>query len=178
VIAGHGNLAKVKDLYQQQPDLLNKAYPWSETDRETALMAASQVGSVPVAEFLLSKGAPLDICTAAMMGHLEEVQAFLSNDPQSIKAKGAHGIPLLAHAALSGNPQLVQFLVQKGATEGVAFALHNAVSRGNFQMTEWILDNGRPDLTWKNYQGKTALVVALERKDSKLADLLRSHGAQ
>ncbi len=177
VIAGHGNLPRVKEMLGQHPELLDAAYPWSETDKETAIMAAGQVGSVTVAEYLLSKGAPLSICTAAMLGRRNNVEQFLANNPESIRAKGAHGIPLLAHAALSGNSDLVKMLVEHGATDGMSFALHNAVSRGYFEVARWILDNAKPDVNWKNYQGKTALEVALERKDDSLVRTLREHGA-
>ena len=62
VIAGHGNLSKVKELLAHHPELLDMPYSWTETDRETAVMAAAQVGNAAVAEYLLAKGAPLSIC--------------------------------------------------------------------------------------------------------------------
>ena len=99
VIAGHGDFEKVKLLLAESPELLNAAFPWSETDRETALQAAVQVGSAAIAEFLLTQGAPLDICTAAMLGRKADVTHFLDENPESIHAVGAHGIPLLTLAA-------------------------------------------------------------------------------
>ena len=177
VVAGHGDLAKVKEMLAQHPQLLKAGHPWSESDRETAIQAAAQVGSVAVAEYLLAKGAPLDICTAAMLGRANDVERFLENDPESIRATGAHGIPLLPHAALSGKQELVQMLVQRGARDGMPSALHNAVSKGHQEVARWLLENGKPDLNWKNFQGKTALAVALERKDLGLESLLRQHGA-
>jgi uncharacterized protein len=176
VIAGHGNLARVKELLDQHPELLNQAYSWSENDKETAIMAAAQVGSATVADFLLSKGAPLSICTAAMLGRKADVERLLDDAPESITAKGAHGIPLLPHAALSGKLDLVQMLVKHGALDGSSFALHNAVSRGYKEMAEWLITNANPDVNWRNYQGKTPLTLAIERKDQAMLDLLRSHG--
>jgi uncharacterized protein len=176
VIAGHGNLAKVKELLGLHPDLLNQAYSWSETDEETAIMAAGQVGNVSIAEFLLSKGAPLSICTAAMLGRQTDVERILAHAPEETYARGAHGIPLLPHAALSGNLDLVRVLVEHGALEGSSFALHNAVSRGYKEVAEWLLDNTKLDVNWKDYQGKTPLAVAIERKDAALTGLLRSRG--
>ena len=176
VIAGHGNLARVKELLTHHPELLNQAYSWNNSDHETAIMAAAQVGSVPVADFLLSMGAPLSTCTAAMLGRQSDVKRLLEDSPESIRATGAHGIPLLPHAALSGKLDLVKMLVEHGALEGSSFALHNAVSRGYKDMAEWLLDNAHPDVNWKNYEGKTPLKTALERKNQPLADLLRRHG--
>ncbi len=176
VIAGHGNLARLKEILARNPELLNAAYPWSDTDRETAIMGAAQVGNVPVAEYLLSLGAPMDICTAAMLGRQKDVEKLLASNPDNVRARGAHGIPLLAHAALSGNLALVQMLVERGASEGGSFALHNAVSRGYRDVTEWLLENVKHDVNWKDYQGKTALRAALNRKDEALAQRLRAHG--
>ncbi len=178
VIAGHGNLERVKQLLAESPELLNAAYPWKEDDRETAIQAAAQVGSVSVADFLLAKGAPLDICTAAMLGRKDQVEKFLAQDPAKIHAKGAHGIPLLTHAGFGRNLELVEFLIARGATVGLSPALHNAVSRDDTWIVTWLLENTRPDLAWKNFQGKTALKLAEERQNSEITKLLREHGAR
>ncbi len=177
VIAGHGDLAKVKAMLSDHPDLLNAAYEWKAGDHETAIQAAAHVGSVAVAEYLLSRGAPLEICTAAMLGRQENVERLLDADPAAIGATGAHGIPLLAHAALSGRVALLDTMVRRGVNTGVSYALHNAVSQGHEQAARWLLENARPDLAWTNFQGKTALAVARERSFDALVRLLREHGA-
>jgi uncharacterized protein len=176
VIAGHGNLAKVTEMLATEPRLLNAAYSWSESDHETAIQGAAQVGSASVAEFLLERGAPLDICTAAMLGRSKDVERFIGENPGRVHAKGAHGIPLLPHAALSGNVDLVKMLWDSGSTEGASLALQNAVSRGRIDVARWLLENAKPDRNAKNYQGKTVLAVAIERKDSPMESLLREHG--
>jgi len=109
VIAGHGNLEKVRKMLAERPDLLNTAYAWSENDHETAIQAAAQVGSVPVATYLLEKGAPLEICTAAMLGNKGEVEKRIRDNPDNVNSTGAHGIPLLTHAAWSGNLEPVSY---------------------------------------------------------------------
>jgi ankyrin repeat protein len=178
VIAGHGNLPKVQQMLAAQPALLNLNVEWAPGDRETALQAAAHVGSPAVAEYLLAQGAPLDICTAAMLGRQEAVAAFLKEDPAKVDASGAHRIPLLAHAALSGNVELVHMLVQQGARAGMSYALGNAVTKGHIGLTRWLLENEKPDLGWKNYQEKTALTIALESSSDEIAGLLREHGAR
>jgi len=110
VIAGHGNLEKVRKMLGQNPELLNASYAWSETDHETAIQGAAQVGSATVATYLLERGAPLEICTAAMLGQRDAVEKRIRDKPHNINSKGAHGIPLLPHAAWSGDLELVQFL--------------------------------------------------------------------
>jgi ankyrin repeat protein len=177
VIAGHGDLKKVQAMLAAAPDLLDAAHPWSESDRETAIMAAAQTGNRAIAEFLLARGAPLSITTAAMLGRKQQVADMLEKDPKLIAARGAHGIPLLAHAALSGDLDLVRMLVEHGAQEGLEYALHNAVVLGKEDLVRWLLENTRPDLGWKNYEGKTALAVADGKGNDPLVRLLREHGA-
>jgi uncharacterized protein len=177
VLAGHGNLARVKEMLAETPALLNAAYQWQDNDYETALQAAAHVGNRVIAEYLLTQGAPLDICTAAMLGRQVEVERFVAGDPAQIGAAGAHGISLLTHAALSGDLALVQWLFAHGARAGVSAALHNAVSLEHAELVRWLLEHGDPDLTWQNYQGKTALTTATERGLEPIAQLLREHGA-
>ena len=165
-------------MLEGNPDLRNASYAWSETDHETAIQGAAQVGSVPVAEYLLEKGAPLEICTVAMLGRKDEVERRVRDKPDAINAKGAHGIPLLPHAAWSGDLELVQFLFRNGAKAGSSSALHNAVTRGYYDLVVWLVENANPDLNSKNFQGKSPLSVAIERKQETIAHFLREHGGK
>src|SRR5256886_17293441 len=177
VIAGHGNLEKVKQMLAENPKLLNASYRWNENDTETAVQAAAQVGSANVAQFLLKQGAPLEICTAAMLGMQDEGDHRLTADPRNANATGAHGIPLLPHAVWSENLRLVQLVFERGAKSGATLALHNAVSRGNYESVVWFFDNAGPDVKAKNFQGKTALTVSSERSNDRIVALLKRHGA-
>lgn len=160
VAAGHGDLATVQALLAQHPLLLNAGHEWRPGDVETAVQAAAHVGNRPIAEFLLGQGAPLSVCTAAMLGRADDVDRLLADNPSRIGEPGAHGIPLLAHAALSGDADLVASLHGRGAREGVSFALHNAARRGDAPIVRYLLDNDAPDLAWQDFQGKTAREVA------------------
>ncbi len=177
VLAGHGNFERVQEMLAATPALLNAAYEWKENDRETALQGAAHVGNTAIAEYLLAKGAPLEICTAAMLGQHDAVRKFVADNPQQINATGAHGIALVTHAALSGNVALVQWLIEHGAHGGISAALHNAVNKGHTELTRWLLEHTEPDLGWTNFQDKTALTIATERGWEDLAEILRAHGA-
>src|SRR5947209_19826241 len=131
VIAGHANLEKVRQMLAGNPKLLNASYRWNENDSETAVQAAAQVGNRNVAQCLLKQGAPLEICTAALLGMREEVENRLNEDPRNFNATGADGIPLLPHGVWSENLRLVQPAFAPGANSGSILALHNAVSRRN-----------------------------------------------
>ena len=115
VIAGHGNLEKVKEMLEQQPALINATWDWGGGDWETALGGASHMGNQPIAEYLLSKGARMDVFCATMLGKTEIVKAFLADDPKVVDLKGPHGISLLRHARAGKQDAIVEMLVARGA---------------------------------------------------------------
>jgi hypothetical protein len=100
----HGNLARVRELVQQHPALAKASFDWGYGDSETALGAASHTGRREIAELLLENGAPPTLFSAAMLGQLEVVKAFVSATPGIQRMRGPHGISLLTHAKLGGLP--------------------------------------------------------------------------
>ena len=123
VISGHGNLEKVQQMLSEQPKLLLLCHEWKPNDTETAIQGAAHVGSRSVAKYLLAQGAPMEICTVAMLGRRNEIELFLQEDPASIQATGAHGILLMTHAVLSGDVALTEWLLSSGANLGMSAAL-------------------------------------------------------
>ena len=99
----HGNLARVKELLENVPALVNATWDWGGGDFETALGAAAHMGNRPIANYLLEHGARLDIFTAAMLGNLEIVKTALTFYPEMINTPGPHGISLIAHAEAGGD---------------------------------------------------------------------------
>ena len=160
VIAGHSDLNAVRSMLVEHPELLDMGHEWRPGDVETAVMAAAHVGNAAIAEFLVEAGAPLSICTAAMLGRTTDIERLLADDRARIAERGAHAIPLLAHAALSGDADVVALLHGRGAREGVSFALHNAARGGNAPIFRYLMANDTPDLAWQDFPGKTAREVA------------------
>jgi ankyrin repeat protein len=169
----HGNLVVVKQMLMENPELLNAR--WEEVD-ETAIQAATQTGQREIAEFLIGQGAPVDICTAAMLGDEARVKVMLEADPSLAHAKGSHDYPVLYHAALSGDPRIADLLVEYGGGEGKEFAMHAAVQSGSSDMVNWLLANGVRDVNYPNYANKTPLTVAMEKGYFDIADMLQSEG--
>jgi len=81
----HGQVARVKELVGMHRTL-----------------AASHVGNREIAEFLLANGARPTIFSAAMLGHLDAVKAYIAASPGVQKIKGPHSITLLRHAMAGG----------------------------------------------------------------------------
>ena len=98
----HGNFARVKELLEGEPALVNATWDWGGGDFETALGAASHMGNKQIANYLLEHGARLDIFAAAMLGKLDVVKAALEAYPESVNTPGPHGIPLYVHAEAGG----------------------------------------------------------------------------
>jgi hypothetical protein len=92
----------VRELLEKRPTLANAAWDWGFGDWETALGAASHVGNREIASMLLASGARPTIFSAAMLGQLEVVRAFVSSSPGVQRTRGPHGISLLAHARAGG----------------------------------------------------------------------------
>jgi hypothetical protein len=102
VIYAHSDLVTVKKLLEKEPALINATMDWGGGDWETGLGGASHMGRRDIVEFLLEKGARIDIFCAAMMGQLDAVKAFLTLQPKLIDAKGPHGFTLHFHAQVGG----------------------------------------------------------------------------
>ena len=75
---------------------------WGFGDWETCIDAAAHVGNKPIADFLLGHGARPTIFSAAMMGQLDAVKAFVAARPGIQKNLGPHGITLMSHARAGG----------------------------------------------------------------------------
>src|SRR5262245_48530133 len=86
----------------RDPALVNAWWDWGFGDWESPLGAASHVGQRDIAEFLLERGARIDIFAAAMLGFTAVVRAFVVAQPGIQRTLGPHGITLLAHAKAGG----------------------------------------------------------------------------
>ena len=102
VSVSHSNLVRVRELVERQPALARAAVDWGYGDWETALGAASHIGRREIAELLLANGAHPTIFSAAMLGQLDVVKAFVAASPGVQRTLGPHGITLLAHARAGG----------------------------------------------------------------------------
>lgn len=169
--AAHSDLNRVKELCEQYPELLSThVNEWEES----ALTAAAHTGNREIAEYLLAKGAELDICTAAMLGKREAVAQFLEQDPSQAKASGAHGIPIIYHAALSGDTIIADMLMTAGGGVGLEESLHGATRFGHLEMTQWFLERNA-DTTIRDFRDRTPLEVAIENGYDEVAEVLREH---
>lgn len=102
VWVAHYDQQRVRQLVEARPALARASWDWGFGDFETALGAASHMGNRPIAEYLIGKGARPSLFSAAMLGQIDVVKAFLTAEPGAQRIRGPHGIGLLAHARMGG----------------------------------------------------------------------------
>jgi hypothetical protein len=149
--ASHANLLRVKELVSGTPALARAAWDWGYGDWETALGAASHVGNKEIAAVLLAAGAHPTIFSAAMLGHLDTVKAFVAASPGIQRTRGPHGIPLMDHARAGEASEVVKYLVTLGDADprypsephaaGDPDALHGAYIFGPGANDRFIVSN-------------------------------------
>ena len=122
----------------------------------TPLQIAAGEGQKEIAELLIAKGANvnaksddgLTALLAANLGPHKEVAKLLITKGADVNARGFFGMTPLHAAAMEGNKEIAELLIAAGA-----------------------------DLNAKAESGETPLELAIDLKQTKIADLLRKHGA-
>ena len=106
-----GYLEKVRAYLEKDPNQINA----TDSNGRTVLDRATRSGKKELVEFLLEKGAPEDIFAAAIVGHTDQVAAFLKQDPRLISARDGNGRTALHWAALYGQKKVVELLLARKA---------------------------------------------------------------
>ena len=131
VSAAHGRFDRVQELVSARPDLAKATWDWGFGDWESAIGAASHMGRVDIANFLMEHGARPNLFTYVMLGKVDAVQSIIESVPGIQRIHGPHGITLLRHAKIrlgvdglterekSEMQQMVDYLESvEGADEG------------------------------------------------------------
>ncbi|HEY3194745.1 MAG TPA: ankyrin repeat domain-containing protein [Candidatus Dormibacteraeota bacterium] len=166
----HGNLLRVRELIERNPALVNARAPWNETPIE----AAAQMGNVPIIQYLIENGAPVDMFTACVLGDVDRLRRELAADPSRAVARGVHDLPTLYFAAIGGSIEIAEQLLASGAGVNdraeAAAPIHGAVMGGDPEMIRWLLERGAdPDLP--DYKGRGGKQLAQEMERVDLAEL-------
>ena len=119
VSVSHFSFERVRTLVDPRPDLAKAAWDWGFGDWESALGAAAHTGNREIALYLMEHGARPDLFTAAMLGDLETVRAFVKARPGIQSQPGPHGITLRRHAEVGGDAALpvLRYLDEVGGAD-------------------------------------------------------------
>lgn len=183
VAAAHRDLDKVKAMLAKEPRLVFASVDTGNIgvgDWETGLNGAAHTGRRDIALYLLSQGARIDAFCAAMLGYREVVLALLKADPTTATIKGPHNLPLLYHAAISGDVAIAEAIKPHLPADAKDYnsSLSAAARDGRLEMTRWLLANGATDVNAPDGFKKTPLKIALEKGFTDVAALLRDHGGR
>lgn len=157
---------------------------WRDLPKEVTTTPAE------VLEHLRSRGAYVDICTAASIGDLDRVRTLLDEDPSLANRVSEYttyyigsGAPL-KNAAARGHLDVVKLLLERGADpnlpeEGIApngHALYSAVYHGHHDVARLLLEHGAyPSPPVES--SADALSIAILNSDAKMIELLCSYGS-
>ena len=180
VQAGHRDLTKVEAMVARDPSLLHARWDWGEGDWESALEGAAHMGRADIVTYLISQGARIDSFSAAMLGHTEAVKALLDLNPATATTRGPHGLPLMFYVGHGGQVAMAAAVVPhlENAGDECNRALHTATLSNHVDLVEWLIRSGATDINTTNCFGKTPLDAAIERKFTRLANVLRQHGGK
>jgi hypothetical protein len=156
-----------------------------------ALQAAASGGHYSTVQFLLDKGADVNIAgdnygatlqTASRRGHLSVVQLLLDHNADVDAQTSQYGTALRASSAY-GYYSVVQLLLDRGADVNIntqcgvyGTALLAASAKGHSSIVESLLDH-HADVNAQGGIYGTALEAALEREHETVAQILRDAGA-
>lgn len=181
VTVSHFDSGKVKQMHKLCPKLLDTRSTWDEL----AVEAASHVGLEPLAQYLADAGSPVSTCTAVLLGLGDAVKKMIREDRDRLRERGAHDFPLLSYTAWGKErTEIAAFLLEAGANPKAAFGqspLHVAAGKGYVELAGLLLEHGADvNATTESRKGPgpTPLALAVQRKQSKMADFLTSRGGR
>jgi len=134
-------------------------HPRAAGSESVAVMGALDNGCPEAAEYLASRGARLDLATAAGVGRLDVVRELVQS------ASSAEANTALRYAAFYGRLEVVRHLLERGADLGGhsgdgQTAAHYAGMGGQLEVMKLLLQH-RPPLEARNEYGGTVLSQTL-----------------
>ncbi len=174
-----GDRVKVEALLDAAPELVNGG----GASGMPPLMLALYARRTELADFLVSRGAEVNIWTAAALGDLAVVERELSANPALIASYSSDGWTPLHLAAFFGHKELAEFLVDRGADVQARsantmcnFPLHAAVAGRHTEVAAILLSHGA-EVDGRQVSGYTALHSAAANGDESTILLLLAHEA-
>jgi uncharacterized protein len=175
-----GDTAKVASLLDASPELVDA--------RDAAGVAAVAVAKYnrreDVVRLLESRGATLDVFTAAIVGRVERMRELLAADPAPANAFSPDGWTPLHLAAYFGQRDAAELLIRSGAVVNMrsnnsmsTMPLHAAAAGRHIELVRLLLEHDAP-VNARQHGGWTPLHAAAQNGDIPMTELLIGAGAQ
>jgi len=116
--------------------------------------------------------------------YLSEIKKSLEEHPDSINAKDKNGFTLLHHATYSGNKDIAQFLIDRGADTRAKVTSYAwtpfflASLQGYLEISEAFIKKTGMQLDDKDRRGRSLIHLAAQEGHRDLVELLLQHGAR
>ena len=174
-----GDLAAVRTLLDQDVALLNG----KNAQSQSPVLFSIYNRQKEVRDFLVSRGAVLELPEAAAAGDLARVKELIEKDAALARSYSPDGFPVVALAAVFGNFEIVKYLYARGAdinaaaTNGSGYnALTGAVTSGHTEIVKWLLENGA-EANYRYSNNYSPLLNAAANGHLEILKLLQAHGA-
>ena len=139
-----GDLPAVKEWLAKDPGVAN-----AKTENGfSAIVLAAYYGQGEAMNAILAAGPTLSIHDAALVGDLPRVKEMLGRDGSLVSARSPDGFTPLGLAAYMGRPDVVRFLLSKGADVNYAApetgftALTGAVNENQTETVRVLVEHG------------------------------------
>lgn len=175
-----GDADRVRALVEADPSLVHT----QNEEGTSALLLARYYGRLDLVELLLERASALDVFEAAALGRLERVRELVDSDAELARAYAPDGFHPLGLAAFFGHPDVVRFLLERGADVNAVArnervrttALQAAAASGDNESARLLLEAGA-DVSATETGGFTALHAAEANGNRELVALLLEYGA-
>jgi len=174
-----GDVAAVRALLDQDSTLLGA----KNAQSQSPVLFSIYNRQKEIRDFLVSRGAVLELHEAAAAGDLARVKQLVEKDAALARSYSPDGFPVVALAAVFGNLEITKYLHAKGAdvnaaaTNGSGYnALSGAVTSGHTEIVKWLLENGaEPNYRYSN--DYSPLLNAAANGHLEILKLLQARGA-
>jgi len=174
-----GDVAAVRALLDQDATLLGS----KNAQSQSPVLFSIYNRQKEICDFLVSRGAVLELHEAAAAGDLARVQELVEKDAALARSYSPDGFPVVALAAFFGNLEIAKYLHVKGAdinavaTNASGYnALTGAVTSGHTEIVKWLLKIGaEPNYRYSN--NYSPLLNAAANGHLEILKLLQARGA-
>ena len=174
-----GNLSKVNQLLETNPDLANS----KAKDGTSVILLALYHGQRNIAEAISIKKTELDIFEASTLGKLDRAKSLIDRNPPLVSAYSPDGFALVALTAFLGQKETTEYLIGKGADVNAVArnstgftALTGAVANNHTEIAKLLVKQGA-QINYRYEGGFSPLMGASEHGNVELVNFLLANGA-
>ncbi|UCC38611.1 MAG: ankyrin repeat domain-containing protein [Candidatus Aminicenantes bacterium] len=181
-----GNFGKVKSIIDKNPTLIITR----DLNNRTPLHFAATTGNKQIAEYLLSKGADINLKNSdgrtplhfAASNRQKDVVELLITNGADLEAKDIYDNTPLNSATYGGDIEIIKLMIEKGANIKTLSGyngslLHAAASRGRKDIIKLFVDKGL-DINFQDKDGPAPIHIAAAGGNEDLVRFLVENGAK